>query len=173
MTREREIDGSIKPAIPYLEYYTPSSDTPLVAWQWYPILWDIHWIITSDFTEKTDIGIFTDCAIIQTTGLYRIDFQLHIHDGEANASCKSHLLLNNVEVWSSVGYIYVDASMNVTLFTTITLYLKKDDAISCEWASDSITAIIQDDSVFRISYIPMLGWNNNQAGVAVNRGVRR
>jgi len=171
MIREREIDGSIKPAIPYLEFYGASSEPPLVGWQWYPIIWNTWNIITSDFIIKDD-GMVTS-VVIQTTGLYRIDFQLKMCSGEGDGNYKSHLLLNTVEVQYSVGFSHAPIGNCITLFTTITLYLHKNDIIVCEWATDNATNCTGEDSVFRINYVPMLGWNNNQAGVAVNRGIRR
>jgi hypothetical protein len=173
MTREREINGSIKPAIPYLEYYLPYSDTPIVEWQWYSIVWGSHYIITSDFTEKTDGALYTDYVIIQTTGLYRIDFQLNVSDTEGKPSCMSRLLLNDVKVPYSVGYEQLSSTTNITLFTTITLYLKKDDTVMCEWATDSSTAFLGENSVFRLSYVPMGGFNNGEGGNIVQRGIRR
>lgn len=171
MTRRREIDGSLKPAVPYLEYIDANSTAPLVPWQWYPIFWGTHSIITSDFIEK-NLGN-SDSVLVQTTGLYKVTLQVQIVTVQNDGNCLTHLVVNGVEVFCSQGSIWLVAGKNQTLSTTITLYLKRGDEITCEWASGVDTTDIGENSVFRIEWLPMGGWNNDSSGNVINRGIRR
>lgn len=173
MVRTGEINGDLKPSIPYLEFYYAESATADIAPLWNNILWIEQLMATSDLLYQTD-GTICQIVVV-TTGMYRIDLEI----GFDNSSCggiktvTTRMLNNGVEI---LGSRSSTGSENVfQLNTSRTVYLKSGDKITFEYQTDSNATVFSaaDYSRLRFSYVPLGGWNNNSGGTVVNRMVRR
>jgi hypothetical protein len=180
MVRLGELDGTIKPSVPYIELSvsTPSS---AVKVGWNDLKWAIVDIGTPDFELRT-----TGIIDVYTTGLYRVDLEVGFKfpDNAANSVVQLRILKNGIEVPStrSIGKVIVATAVTDYLQLTVskTIYLKINDNISFQFATTDLTLAIADDTgskIYycraRVAYIPMGGWNNNTGGSIINRGVRR
>jgi hypothetical protein len=189
MTRSGDYNNQIKPSIPYVELHganTASSvfDSP----DWNILKWQVVKIITPDFIDENA----TDYEGIRvlTTGLYRIDLELCFDCAQCSGvvqvatrvSKGTGLYLDRIEINNSRSCGTIDEGI-IQLNSSITVYLIKGEMVFFEFRTTDeniqLMAEIDDDDVYhnfsraRISFIPMGGWNNNNAGNVINRGVRR
>lgn len=175
MSRAGEINGTIKPAIPWLEFYNAQSSTADVAPLWNNIMWEF-WtgvelvIQTGDFDYRQDA--VEGKIKINTSGLYVISLDVGFDSTAASDTIITRMLKNDIEIpgtrsiGTNNGYLQLVSSR--------TMYLRTGDTLTFQYQCDeNSTSFIANGSRIRIEFVPMCGWNNNSGGNVVFRGVRR
>jgi len=162
---------SLKAAVPYIELYDADMDNALGG-DWYSVIWNNITYSTSDFTYQND-----GTVLINKTGLYLVQCEAIAFSTE-EAMIEIRVLLNNEEVEGAMSKItLLDAVSAVfgQLVISKILYIEKGDTISIKFFDDNTDADFAglDYSRLIISYIPFGGWNNNNGGNIINRGIRR
>jgi hypothetical protein len=168
-------DGSIKPAVPWLEIYNAQSATAEVAPVWNSIMFEGVTgelaIKTSDFDYRTDDirGIIH----VYTTGLYRIDLDLGFANPQDSHTVTTRLLVNGSEVVATRASATSSNEMQIHMSKIV--YLRANDELTVQYQSDSDSTSFTSENHgrLRIEFIPCGGWNNNAGGNIVNRGIRR
>ncbi len=172
-----EINNTLKPSVPYLEYYGANLTIVLGFPDWNNIMWSVEQVCTSDFTYESDGS--TGGIRIQTTGIYRLDLELGFDCTPAggNVLVMTRILNNGSEL---IGSRSCGLSYYLQLNSSKTVYLKKGDIITTEFQTTDDTIFIMDinepDEIysrFRITFIPFGGFNNGFGGNIINRGIRR
>jgi hypothetical protein len=178
--RNGEINGILKPSIPYIEIgYASTPSATIVGWN--HLIWSDIYYNTSDFELYSDGDIH-----IYTTGIYKLEIEVGFKftDNAANSVIQLRILNNGIEISNtrSIGKVIVAAALTdyIQLSISRTSFLKEGDNISFEFTTTDAQVSIADDvnnSIYysraRISYIPSGGWNNKSGGSIINRGVRR
>lgn len=193
MVRAGTYNNQVKPSIPYVEYTGAVCPYVSVSPLWNTLKFSIVKVITSDFIDEdssTEEGIQ-----VLTTGLYRIDFELCLD----NRNCNGDTLVMTRVIKGGGNNPYYEARTTgeietsgscgsssgvIQLNSSVTVYLLKGERVYFQFrTADADTEIMTDYesegdwyrqfSRVRISFIPMGGWNNNNCGNVINRGVRR
>jgi hypothetical protein len=178
MVREREIDGTIKPSVPYIELGGADCLNIIIA-DYNPMAWFKTYFCTSDFEYKENS--IEGSIYVYTTGIYLIDYLIDFACSNAGATVELIVKINGTEISGGHCLQYVKYYSHVIL--TKMIYLKAGDIVTFGfWANSDDTDIAFADysgegeevySHFRLSYIPMGGWNNNTGGNIIDRGVKR
>jgi hypothetical protein len=154
--------------------------------EWNTIKWQTVKIITSDFIDES--GYSEEGLQILTTGLYRIDLELCFEF--ADTTQVATRISKTTGDWYEREEIPYSGSCVVgyeedilQVNSSITVYLTKGEHVYFEFRTTNddieLYSEIDEQDVYRnfsrarISFIPMGGWNNNNCGNIVNRGVRR
>jgi hypothetical protein len=179
--RAAENNGTIKPAIPFMETSGPTSGSALIDSIWTDIVWSLTHYISSDFELYTDGRVN-----IYTTGLYKIEIEIPLKYSAAGTTAiiQTKLLINDIDVEDSNAICSIYSSGLVAQYQTLTssrtVYLRAGDIIKIRIMSSETGVYIYQDStnnlmygIFRINFIPMGGWQNGSCGNIINRGVRR
>ncbi|RPI86132.1 MAG: hypothetical protein EHM34_00110 [Nitrosopumilales archaeon] len=189
MTRAGTYNNQIKPSIPYIELHGANCDYVADSPDWNTLKWQIVKVLTSDFIDEsgsTDEGIK-----VVTTGIYRIDFELCLDNRQCSGET---LVMTRVVKGSGTSPLYDSEEILysgscgstasiVQLNSSITVYLEKDEHVYFQFRTDDASTTIMSEidvndvyrnfSRVRISFIPLGGWNNNNCGNIINRGIRR
>jgi|GEM_PF-3484307 len=179
MVRIGSINGTIRPAVPWLEFYAGQTSTATVSPDWNNIMWE-YWqdeqlvICTSDFEYQTDD--VEGRIKVNTSGLYLITLELGFTDGQKAAYVLTRFLINGDEIVGTRASASISAQDKLIYITSSrTLYIEAGDILTFQYTTDSDSVSFTDNNHgrLRIQFIPMLGWNNNTGGSVVNRGIRR
>jgi len=180
---ERSNEILLKPSIPYIEGYGAAYSNLNVYPNWNPIFWDYIEFNTSDLENKPQ-GT-SSRIVVRTTGIYLIEISLTFdcsNMSEPSAFFISRILKNGIEISGSrfAGSSIQNLQHYQTISTFKTVYLSVNDVITFQYITDDIGLKFADDMIaneyyskFRLSFIPLGGWNNNYGGNIINRGVRR
>lgn len=179
MTRAGVLNGVIKPSVPYIELGGANCPNAIIS-DWNPLAFFRTFFCTSDFEyrEDSDKGYI----YVYTTGIYLIDWSMCFDgDPQENIEVTPVILINDTEVLGAAAYITCTNYVQVCVSKTV--YLKAGDVVTCGfWSNVDNTYLFIPDyngegeviySHFRISYVPMGGWNNNSGGNIIDRGVKR
>ncbi len=164
MARNREIKASV----PYLEVSEASCGEEVES-NWFRLIWNYENIITSDFILNSD-GTVT----INKTGLYLLYAQVGVSTTQVG-DCALCFCDGYEEIEYAVTEMTLTANYKGNMILTKTALLHSGDLISVRFyrSHGNISILESGHSRFRISYVPMGGWNNNNGGNIVNRGIRR
>ena len=171
MTRWKEHLNELKPAIPFFFAYDVGGAQEFgVAGAFHT--WDLTKIKTSDFTYTPD----TDRIYFNnnTSGFYKITFNASWHNIEDADDVSTYLYLNGDVLPGSMARDFLDtisedeASQSIAYIA----YLKKGDYIQVFsiTGADTTASTFGNSSRIIIEFIPMLGWNNSNAGKIEYKG---
>jgi hypothetical protein len=184
MVRQREIDGTIKPSVPYIELGGANCPNAIIS-GWNPLAFFRTFFCTPDFEYREDAD--TGYIYVYTTGIYLIDWSMCFYGdpnaGPAVVKVTPVILINDIGILGGAAFITCTNYDYVQVCVSKTVYLKAGDLVTCGfWSDATATYLFIPDylgegeaiySHFRISYVPMGGWNNNTGGNIINRGVKR
>lgn len=168
--RYGEIDGRLKPAIPFIYLYESNGGQSITD-AGALLTWDTTDIISSHFTYTNDTNrIYLNT---NTSGLYKIHVNCSfVAQGAVNVSFylrKNGTMLSGTRVYTSVANgeyaaIHLDG----------VVYLQKDDYIDVYGVTlANEVGVSGDASNIIIQFLPMYGFNNESGGRQDYKGVLR
>ena len=151
MTRIREHNNDIKPAIPYVALFDAGGSQTINGSF---LTWDTIKCKTSHFHYTAD-----DDKIqlnVNSSGLFDIAFNVSLSGG---GTSYFEIYKNDSSIAESKTYGIISASMQYIIF------LQKGDYIQIKGTSASgSNATYANTSRLLIKFIPMRGWDNNESG---------
>jgi len=167
MTRYREYNNQVTPAVPCLFLYDTGEQSFTSSGEFH--IWNTIKIKTSGFQYTADDDRFS--LLTNTSGLFMLEFDCSYYTvaNDADLTITTSIYKNGVIVPGSTSITTVTGSGSPLIRTCQSIhyivYLKRDDYIQIKSTASANTAI-QSGNTSRliINYLPMRGWDNDKAG---------
>ena len=170
MTRDREYNNNLKPAIPFIMLYDATGlQTFTSAGAFHT--WDIIKTKSSHFHYTADDNKVQ--LNVNSSGLFNITFECSYSTATANQNSTTSQIYKNgtaLDGSKSTLCVYWGGGQGIVICGTQTLhyvvFLAKDDYIQIKTntgASGNVVSV-PDTSRLLIEFIPMKGYDNNLAG---------
>jgi hypothetical protein len=180
MTRYREQNNIINPAVPTVFLYDAVGGQSFTSSGEYHT-WDNIKVLTSGFNYTVDDDRIT--LLTNTSGLFIVEFECSFFtvDNDDDLYLTSDIYRNGVVLSGSrcITAITGGSSQAIKVRNSQSIhyivYLKRNDYLQVKTTASANTGISSaHTSRLMINFLPMKGWNNDQAGrTSFNGGVMR
>jgi hypothetical protein len=177
MTRYREQNNIINPAVPTVFLYDTGEQSFTSTGAFH--IWNTIKVLTSGFNYTADDDRIT--LLTNTSGLFLVEFDCSFYTvaNDTDLYITTALYKNGVIVPGSTSITTVTGSGSPLIRNSqhihYIIYISRNDYLQVKSTASANTAVQSGNtSRLMINFLPMKGWNNDQAGrTSFNGGVMR